>query len=106
MQGRSVAYAASFGDARFGPGEQERAKAGLANFRAIALRENSMLPFVRDAVSVPCQRVIDPTLLLDAKDYDPITAESRRRSPICSCMPAAIIRLWRPLPKSWLRKRA
>ena len=81
MQGRSIAYAASFGDARFGQGDEEKAKARLANFRAIALRENNMLPFVRDAVSVPCQRVIDPTLLLDAQDYEPITAGLQEEEP-------------------------
>lgn len=81
MQGRSVAYAASFGDARFGPGEQDAVRERLQNFRAVALRENSMLPFVQNAVSVPCCRVIDPTLLLDAEDYESITAGVQEEEP-------------------------
>ena len=81
MRSRSVAYAASFGDAQFAPEDEPVLQNRLRNFRAIALRENIMLPYVRRHVAVPCARVIDPTLLLDVEDYAPITAEQQETEP-------------------------
>lgn len=74
MQGRSAAYAASFGDARFTPETMAQLEGKLQGFRAIGLRENFLLDWVRAHTSVPVQRVIDPTLLLDASAYQPIIA--------------------------------
>ena len=81
MQGRSIAYAASFGDAQFSADDEAILQKRLANFRAIALRENMMLPYVQKHVSVPAQRVIDPTLLLDVEEYAPITADVQETEP-------------------------
>ena len=74
MQGRSAAYAASFGDAVFGPDTLPVLAQKLQGFLAIGLRESPMVNWVRDHTSVPVQRVIDPTLLLTAEDYAPIIA--------------------------------
>lgn len=81
MQGRSIAYAASFGDAKFSQEDEAVLQKRLGNFRAIALRENMMLSYVQHHVDVPAQRVIDPTLLLDVEDYAPITADKQEEEP-------------------------
>lgn len=75
MQGNSVAFAASFGDAKFTPEQYPELDKRLNNFRYIALREGGMVPYVADKTTVPVTQVIDPTLLLDASAYEPITAE-------------------------------
>lgn len=81
MQGRSVSYAASFGDARFTPDTLAVLRERLQNFQSLGLREDTLLPFVRESVSVPVKRVLDPTLLLTAEDYEPITAPRREARP-------------------------
>lgn len=74
MQKRSVAYAASFGDSHFTEDTYRLLNQYLQNFNAIGLRENLMISYVSEYIPVPVQAVIDPTLLLDSKDYDEITA--------------------------------
>lgn len=75
MKGRSVAYAASFGDPQFTEDTYNTLNERLKNFKSIGLRENLMLDYVRNHTSIPVQRVIDPTLLLTSQDYETITAE-------------------------------
>lgn len=74
MQGRSIAYAASFGDVSLAEKDLPELNRRLQNFRQIALREKAMLPYVKEHTSVPVHKVIDPTLLLTQEDYAPITA--------------------------------
>lgn len=74
MRGRSVAYAASFGDARFGSDELEALHDRVGNFKALGLREQRMVSCVQNYTSAPVQRVLDPTLLLTVEDYQTITA--------------------------------
>lgn len=74
MQGRTVAYAASFGDAHFDECSYAILRERLHNFLAIGLRENRMLPYVRAHTSIPVERTIDPTLLLTSEDYDALVA--------------------------------
>lgn len=81
MKGHSVAYAASFGDAQFTTDTLMILRDRLQNFQALGLRESSMLPFVQENVSVPVQRVLDPTLLLTMEDYGPITAKRQEERP-------------------------
>ncbi len=73
MRGNSVAYAASFGDSHFTKESYQILNERLANFKALGLREHQMLPYVTAHTSVPVQKVLDPTLLLNASDYDSIT---------------------------------
>lgn len=68
--GFSVAYAASFGDSHFTAESYEQLNERLQNFKAIGLRENDMLSYVREHTGVPVERTIDPTLLLTAEDYE------------------------------------
>ena len=81
MRGRSVAYAASFGDSHFSETDYKTLNDRLANFKAIALRENEMLDYVKSHTAVPVARVVDPTLLLTAGDYDKIAARKEEREP-------------------------
>ena len=70
MKGRSIAYAASFGDAVFDDTTYLTLCDRLRNFKALGLREDTLIDYVRDHVTVPVKQVIDPTLLLTADDYD------------------------------------
>lgn len=70
----SIAYAASFGDAQFDDITYPILNERLQNFRAIGLREDRMVPYVQAHTQVPVQQVWDPTLLLTAQEYAPITA--------------------------------
>ena len=76
-KGNTVSYAASFGDSHFKEEDFPILNERLQNFKAIGIRENDMLDYVRNQVKVRAERVIDPTLLLDASEYDVITAEQQ-----------------------------
>lgn len=71
--GYSVAYAASFGDPNFDDVTYPILCNRLKNFNALGIRENLMIPYVKEHVMVPVQKVLDPTLLLSAEDYEEIT---------------------------------
>ncbi len=75
MRGNSVAYAPSFGDPHFSDEDYVKLNERLQNFKALGLREQMMVPYVSQHVSVPVKKVIDPTLLLTPKDYDTIATE-------------------------------
>lgn len=79
--GFSVAYAASFGDPTLSPENCAILNDRLQNFKAFGLREDQMIPYVREHTDVPVQRVVDPTLLLNAQDYDCITAQRQLKEP-------------------------
>ena len=76
MKANSVAYAASFGDPHFTDEMYLVLNDRLQNFKAFGLRENLMIPYVKEHTEVPVQKVVDPTLLLTSDDYDTI-AEDR-----------------------------
>lgn len=75
MRGRSVSYAASFGDPTFTPQDYLTLNERLKNFKAIGIREIGMLDYVREHCSVKAEKVLDPTLLAEASCYDKIIAE-------------------------------
>jgi len=77
MQGKSVAYAASFGDPTLSEENCKILNERLQNFKAFGLRENLMIQYVKDHTNVPVQRVIDPTLLLTSEDYDSIAVQNQ-----------------------------
>lgn len=77
----TVAYAASFGDSHFNSESYKELNRRLQNFKAIALREENMVSYVKRHTDVPCTRVVDPTLLLTAKDYDTIAEKRLEDSP-------------------------
>jgi len=81
MKGRSVAYAASFGDPHFTEEMYQILDERLGNFKALGLRENLMVPYVKEHTSVLVEKVIDPTLLLQSEDYDVIASERLEEKP-------------------------
>lgn len=72
--GSSVAFAASFGDPHFNEESYAILNQRLQNFKAIALRENLMVDYVKSKTDIPVEKVIDPTLLLEANEYEKIVA--------------------------------
>lgn len=75
MIGKSVSYAASFGDSHFNENDYETLNLRLQNFKAIGLRENDMVDYVKRHTNAPVQRTIDPTLLLTQNDYDTLAVD-------------------------------
>jgi hypothetical protein len=75
MRGKSVSYAASFGDPTFTEQDYQTLNERLQNFKALGIREYNMLPYIKEHVNVRAERTIDPTLLAEASLYDSIIAE-------------------------------
>ena len=73
--GYSVSYAASFGDAIFDEETFPVLKKRLQNFKALGLRESTLIDFVKENVTVPVKQVLDPTLLLTSDEYDKIAKD-------------------------------
>lgn len=69
---KKVAYAASLGQHDFNPEYAEQIRAALDSFSAISIRERSSLDSIRKIYSGPLEVTLDPTLLLDARDYLPM----------------------------------
>ena len=76
MKGNSVSYAASFGDPHFSEETYIILNDRLRNFKALGIRENQMIPYLKKNTNVPVQRVIDPTLMLKPEEYETIISES------------------------------
>lgn len=74
MKKHSIAYAASFGSAKFDELTYPVLNKRLRNFKAIGLRENRMLDYVSSHSQVPCARNLDPTLLLSTDEYKELEA--------------------------------
>lgn len=81
MRNRSVAYAASFGDFDVKNEHITQLRRRLNNFNAIALRENDKKELVESLITNPVYKVIDPTLLLTAEDYEHIVKEPAHSEP-------------------------
>ena len=79
MKNRSAAYAASFGDPHFTDETYKVLNERLKNFKALGIRENLMIPYLKEHTDVPVQKVLDPTLLLTSDDYDTIAAETQEK---------------------------
>lgn len=75
--GYSIAYAASFGDSHFDETTYPLLNERLNNFKALGIRENWMIPYIKKHSVTPVQHVLDPTLLLTQKDYERIAVPER-----------------------------
>ena len=73
MKGKSVSYAASFGDPFFTELDYLTLNERLKNFMALSIRESGMLDYLREHSRVKAEHVIDPTLLLPSSCYESIT---------------------------------
>lgn len=75
--GYSISYAASFGDSHFNEATYKILNHHLGNFKALGIRENWMIPYIKEHSTTPVQKVLDPTLLLAQEDYDKIATPER-----------------------------
>lgn len=72
-----IAYAACIGYTKFSEKRQKRFRELLTNFDAISVREIQGTEFTRQFTDKPVYNVLDPTLLLDAKDYAEIAVKPK-----------------------------
>ena len=74
---RRVAYAPSLGHTSFKPENFDKEKVArlLADFDFLSVREEETLPLFQPLVDKPIDVVLDPTLLLDTADYEPIISK-------------------------------
>lgn len=72
--GYTISYAASFGDSHFDEESYKLLNQRLQNFKSLGIREQTMIPYVKEHTNVEVKKVIDPTLLLEKEDYECITA--------------------------------
>ena len=76
---RRVAYAPSlahvrFREENFGPDQRKMIKQWLSRFSAVSVREGVTAGLFQPLSPVPIQTCLDPTMLLEADAYSPITA--------------------------------
>ncbi len=72
-----IAYAASLGRSDIDRRYEEFYRRYLKNFDYISVREQSMLPIFQELTDKKIEKTVDPTLLLDKKDFDDLKKESR-----------------------------
>ena len=65
----NIAYAPSMCDRRFSKNEERIFENRLKNFRHISVREKSLVDYVKRFTNKDVTAVLDPTLLLEEKDY-------------------------------------
>lgn len=66
---RRIAYAASFGTDSLNPSFTNLCKDAIATFHAIGVREDTAVTLCKHHFGVDAQWVLDPTLLLEERDY-------------------------------------
>jgi polysaccharide pyruvyl transferase WcaK-like protein len=76
---KKIAYAASFGKDTFDGDTQtiQEVKLLLDRFNAISVREKSGVELCNGLFNVPADELIDPTMLLNVKDYDAFTNKNK-----------------------------
>ncbi len=80
-KGFTIAYAASFGDSHFDEASLDILQERMKNFKAVGIREHVLLPYLETHCNIPIKQTLDPTLLLEAKEYDEITATRQLKEP-------------------------
>lgn len=81
---KRIFYAASSGSSSFAdiPSLAAKCKILSKKFSGISVREDSLIPVAREVLERDAIQVLDPTLLLDAKDYITACVEREETSPI------------------------
>ena len=69
---KRVAYAASFGVDSIPEKWIDKYKTGLSEFQYLSVRENKAVEIVEELIGKTCERVLDPTMLLDKDEWDRI----------------------------------
>lgn len=74
---KCISYAASFGvdNWEFTVAETEKCKKHLKKFDAVTVREDSAVNLCKKYLKVDAERVVDPTMLLDASEYESLIDE-------------------------------
>lgn len=77
MKNHSITYAPSFQDSidRYEAKDLQKLNEYLKNFNAFSIRENQLIQYVKENVRPDVTQVVDPTLLLEPEEYEPITVE-------------------------------
>lgn len=78
-----IAYSPSMGDVDFDNKHYKQFATLIRNLDYISCRESYAKPVIEKYTDKPIKHVLDPVMLLDAKDYDCITAPLWFLSPIC-----------------------
>lgn len=76
---KKISYAASFGKDQWTLSEKKTVKLRklLKEFNSVSVREKSAIKLCKDVFHVEATQVIDPTLLLDSKDYQALVAPNK-----------------------------
>ena len=83
---RCIAYAASMGKLPTDPESIEFTRQAIERFDAVSVREGDLELFLETITKEKrCIRVLDPTLLLSAEDWDEMCAERVVRDPYVFC---------------------
>lgn len=80
-ESKRVSYAPSFGFTGFPEEDLEAHRHGLMGMRALSCREQEGCEMIRALVGREAQKVLDPTLLLTAEDWEKIETKPRFRVP-------------------------
>lgn len=69
---KRIAYAASFGVDSIPKKWIDKYKTGLSEFQYLSVRENKAVEIVEELIGKTCERVLDPTMLLDKDEWNRI----------------------------------
>lgn len=76
---KKIAYAASFGVSKLSPALHKIYKENISSFSSVSVRENEGASIVKSLTREAPQVVLDPTLLLTAKDWDKVRKQASNR---------------------------
>lgn len=77
---KKIALASSIGKSSFEEKEREQIKGFLSDFKAISVREDSAQSLL-SSIGIPSESIIDPTLMLNAAEWDKLCAERMVEKP-------------------------
>lgn len=67
---KKISFAASFGTVGTVEGREAQIKDYLSDFTALSVREDEAASYLRSVVGRPVERLVDPSLLMDARYYE------------------------------------
>ena len=73
-----ISYAASFGVDEIPDKWREKYAVGLSEFHYLSVREKNAVEIVESLIGKKCEKVLDPTMLLDRNEWDRIAYVSRQ----------------------------
>lgn len=72
---KKIAYAASMGIPALPKEEEILFRSYLSNFDGISVREESLQRYIKKVANLSVRKMLDPTLLLRAEDYEPLMVD-------------------------------